>query len=285
MSGNHRIRLAAMDLDGTLVVGGHHIPPRCAEAIAEARRQGVHIILATGRMHHSAVDFAERLGLGDEPLISYNGAMVRRAQSGETILHDPVPAEATVEILEYCIENRANIHYYVDDVMYVLKVDHWARSYLERTGSAPVPAGDVRRLPGKEPTKVLIIDRPERAERYLAEAQGRFAGRVYVTRSLPEYIEFLSVNASKGRALRAVAEHLGIPMEQTMGLGDMINDLPLIEEAGLGIAMHHAPESVRQVADHVTGPGDEGVAEAIEKFVLSQSLTPIPSPSGRGVKG
>ena len=257
-----------MDLDGTLVVGGHHIPPRCAEAISEAHRRGVHIVLATGRMHHSAVQFAERLGLDDEPVISYNGAMVRRARSGELILHDPVPPDATGEILEYCIANRANIHYYVQDVMYVLKVDHWARRYLERTGSVPVPVGDVRTLPGKEPTKILIIDRPDRAERYLAEAQERFAGRVYVTRSLPEYIEFLSVNASKGRALRAVAEHLGVPLEQTMGLGDMINDLPLIEEAALGIAMHHAPESVRQLADYVTGPGDEGVAEAIEKFVL-----------------
>jgi hypothetical protein len=250
------------------VVGGHHIPPACAEAIAEARARGVHIVLATGRMHHSAADFAAQLGLGDAPVISYNGAMVRRAQSGETILHDPVPAEAAQEILAYCIANRANIHYYVDDVMYVLKVDHWARSYLERTGSVPAPVGDVRRLPGKEPTKILIIDRPERAERYLAEARERFAGRVYVTRSLPEYIEFLSVSASKGRALRAVAEQLGVLLAETLGLGDMINDQPLIEAAGIGVAMHHSPEPVRQVADFVTGPGDEGVAEAIRKFVL-----------------
>ena len=268
MSATRSFRLVAMDLDGTLVTGGHHIPTACAEAIGEAQARGVHIILATGRMHHSAVDFAERLGLGDAPVISYNGAMVRRAQSGETILHDPVPAEATEEILAYCIENRANIHYYVDDVMYVLKVDHWARSYLERTGSAPVPVGDVRRLAGKEPTKILIIDRPDRAERYLAEAGERFDGRVYVTRSLPEYIEFLSVTASKGRALRAVADHLGVPLEETLGLGDMINDLPLIGAAGLGIAMHHAPESVRQAAAVVTGPGDEGVAEALRKYVL-----------------
>ena len=267
--GSHRtIRLVAMDLDGTLVVGGHHIPSACAEAIAEAQACGVHIVLATGRMHHSAVDFTERLGLGDAPVISYNGALVRRAQSSETILHDPVPAELAQEILAYCIENRASIHYYVDDVMYVLKVDHWARRYLERTGSVPVPVGDVRRLPGKEPTKVLIIDHPDRADRYLAEARERFAGRVYVTRSLPEYIEFLSVSASKGRALRAVAEHLGVPLEETLGLGDMVNDQPLIEEAGIGVAMHHAPEPVRQVADFVTGPGDEGVAEAIRKFVL-----------------
>jgi Cof subfamily protein (haloacid dehalogenase superfamily) len=265
---NRKIRLVAMDLDGTLVVGGHHIPPPNAEAIAEARAHGVHIVLATGRMHHSAADFAEQLGLGDAPVISYNGAMVRRAQSGETILHDPVPPPAVAEILAYCIENRASIHYYVDDVMYVLKVDHWARSYQARTGSVPVPVGDVRRLPGNPPTKILIIDTPERAERYLAEARERFAGRVYVTRSLPEYIEFLSLTASKGRALRAVAEYLGVAIEETLGLGDMINDQPLIEAAGIGVAMHHAPEPVRQAADFVTGPGDAGVAEAIREFVL-----------------
>jgi Cof subfamily protein (haloacid dehalogenase superfamily) len=268
MADDRTIRLVAMDLDGTLVVGGHHIPPRCAEAIAEARRRGVHIVLATGRMHHSAVDFAEQLDLGDEPIISYNGAMVRRARSSELILHDPLSAELTREILDYCIASRAHIHYYVDDVMYVLKVDHWARRYLARTGSVPVPVGDVRRLPKQEPTKILIIDDPDRAERYLEEARRLFAGRAYVTRSLPEYIEFLSLDASKGRALRAVAEHLGVPLEETLGLGDMINDQPLIEEAGIGVAMHHSPESVRQVADYVTGPGDEGVAEAIEKFVL-----------------
>jgi len=269
MGSNRKIRLVAMDLDGTLVVGGHHIPPACAKAIAEAQARGVYVVLATGRMHHSAVDFAEQLGLGDAPVVSYNGAMVRRARSGETILHDPVPPAAVQEILEYCIGNRASIHYYVDDVMYVLKVDHWARAYLERTGSVPVPVGDVRRLPGKEPTKILIIDHADRAERYLSEAAERFAGRVYVTRSLPEYIEFLNINASKGRALRAVAEHLGVVPEETLGLGDMINDQPLIEEAGIGVAMHHAPEAVQQVADFVTGPGDEGVAEAIRRFVLA----------------
>jgi len=268
MQSKRKIRLVAMDLDGTLVTGNHHIPPACAEAIAAAQARGVHIILATGRMHHSAVEFAERLNLGDAPVISYNGALVRRARSRETILHDPVPAEATRDVLAYCIEQRANIHYYVDDVMYVLKVDHWARDYLERTGSLPVPVGDVRRLPGKAPTKILIIDHPDRAERYLAEARQRFDGRVYVTRSLPEYIEFLSVSASKGRALQAVAEHLDVPLEETLGLGDMINDQPLIEAAGIGVAMHHAPEPVRRVADFVTGPGDEGVAQAIRKFVL-----------------
>ncbi|MGQ9730785.1 MAG: Cof-type HAD-IIB family hydrolase [Candidatus Zipacnadales bacterium] len=261
------IRLVAIDLDGTLVTNGHHIPQRCMEAIRDAQARGVHIILATGRMHHSAAAFAEQLGLGDEPIISYNGALVRRAQSNQTILHVPLTESLAQEVLDFCIARRGSIHYFYDDIMYVLRMDHWARSYWERTGSLPVPVGDLRKLPGREPTKILVIDHPERAERHLIEAQTQFEGRVYVTRSLPEYIEFLSYDASKGNALRAVAQYLNVPLDQTMGLGDMINDQPLIEVAGLGVAMHHSPESVKAVADYVTGPGDEGVAEAIAKWV------------------
>jgi Cof subfamily protein (haloacid dehalogenase superfamily) len=222
-------------------------------------------------MHHSARDFVDRLGLGNEPVISYNGAMVRHAHEEELILHDPVPTDLAKEILEYCIANYANIHYYVDDVMYVLRVDHWARSYLERTRSVPVPVGDVRRLPGAEPTKILIIDKAERAERFLREGRERFGDRVYVTHSLPEYVEFLNPTASKGRALRALAQHLEIPLRETMACGDMINDQPMVEAAGIGVAMAHSPDEVRGAADYVTGEGDEGVAEAIEKFVLDDA--------------
>ena len=268
MAHNTKIRLVATDLDGTLVTGGHHIAPRCVEAIQEASRRGVTVVIATGRMHHSAREFAERLGLSEEPVISYNGAMVRRANSDDMILHDPLPRDLADEILDYLVANRANIHYYVDDVMYVLRVDHWARSYLERTTSVPVPVGDVRKLPGGEPTKILIIDRAERADRFLEEASELFGDRVYLTHSLPEYVEFLNPTATKGRALCALAEHLGIPIEATMACGDMSNDQPMIEAAGIGVAMAQSPDAVREVADYVTAPGDEGVAEAIEKFIL-----------------
>ena len=268
MTYTHKIRLVATDLDGTLVTGGHHIPERCVQAVTAARERGVHVVIATGRMHHSARDFALRLGLDEEAVISYNGAMVRAAATEETILHDPVPAELAEEILQYCTSRRAHIHYYVDDVMYVLKMDHYARSYWERTGSLPVPIGDVRRLKGTSPTKILIIDTPERAQMFLNEGRERFGDRVYLAHSLPEYVEYLNPRASKGRALTVLADHLGIPIEEVMACGDMPNDLPLVETAGLGVAMAHSPDVVKDAAYYVTSEGDEGVAEAIEKFVL-----------------
>jgi Cof subfamily protein (haloacid dehalogenase superfamily) len=221
-------------------------------------------------MHHSTAEFAARLGLGDEPVISYNGAMVRTAETGKLLLHDPLTAEAADEVLAYCVANQLHTHYYHDDIMYVTRASHWAVSYFERAGSVPVPVGDLRKLRGREPTKILVIDRPPRVEELLEEGRRLFAGRVYVTRSLPEYVEYLHPTASKGRALRFVADHLGVPVEATLACGDMTNDLPMVEAAGLGVAMAHATEAVRAAADYITQEGTEGVAEAIEKFVLDE---------------
>jgi Cof subfamily protein (haloacid dehalogenase superfamily) len=269
MTLERQIRLVATDLDGTLVKDGHTVSDRSTAAIREAKKRGVHIVLATGRMHHSPCEFADRLGLGDEPIISYNGAMARMSCSGELILHDPVPADLAAEILQYCVERRANIHYYLDDVMYVTRMSHYAISYWRRTGSLPVPAGDLRKFNGQAPTKILIIDEPDRAKRFFEEGQELYGERLYLTRSLPGYVEYLSKTANKGRALQAVAEHLGIPLSETMACGDMINDQAMLEVAGIGVAMAESPETVQQTADFVTQPGDEGVAEAIERFVLS----------------
>lgn len=262
------IRLVATDLDGTLVYDSHCIPERCRAAIAEARARGVHVCLATGRMHHSAEDFARDLGLLGEPVISYNGAMVRVAGTGETLWHERVPTALAQRIVQQAAAEGRLIHYYVDDVMYVTRVSKGALIYEQRTGSRPVPVGDVRRLTDQAPTKILLVDEPEAIGELLRRDQAAYGDEVYVTRSLPEYVEYLSPRATKGAALRVVREHFGLAREQVLACGDMLNDIPLLQEAGVAVAMAHAPEEVRAVADYVTAPGLEGVAEAIEKYVL-----------------
>jgi hydroxymethylpyrimidine pyrophosphatase-like HAD family hydrolase len=116
--------------------------------------------------------------------------------------------------------------------------------------------------------KILIIDEPDRAAEFYEEGQRLYSDRLHITRSLPGYVEYLNKTATKGRALQAVAEHLGIPLAATMACGDMINDQTMLEVAGIGVAMAQSPDPVRNAADFVTQPGDAGVAEAIERFVL-----------------
>jgi len=262
------IKLIAVDLDGTLIRDSHHIPERNIKALQKVLAQGVIVAIATGRMHSSACQFVKRLGLGaDTPIISYNGAMIRLPEASDPLWHRPLPADLAAEIVEHAVQEQLPLNYFLEDTLYVPRVDYWARLYLRRTGNIPLPAGDLRRFRGKSPTKLIICARPEEAEELLMMEQKRFAPRAYVTRSMPEYIEFLHPEANKGVALQWLATYYGVSRENVMALGDMLNDLPMIEWAGIGVAMPHAAEAVRAAADFVPGDPEAGVAEALEKIL------------------
>lgn len=261
------IRLIGIDLDGTLVVDGA-VSQRNVAAIRAATEMGVTVAIATGRPHMSAESFVDQLGLHDVPIISFNGAVIRRPGDGEPLQTAPVPAETAREVVRYCIDRRLHIHYYLGDTMYVTRRSRWALLYQSRTGMEPVPAGDMRRFDGKSPVKILVCVPPDDAVEVLAEGQRLFGDKLLVTRSMPEYVEYLSLEAGKGKALLWLAQRLGIGAEQTMGMGDMLNDLELVQMAGVGVAMPHGQEPVKQAAEFVPGSSTEGVAEAIEKYVL-----------------
>ncbi len=261
------IKLIALDLDGTLVHDATHIPEANLRAVRRAMERGVMVAIATGRMHSSAETFVAHLGLEGTPLISYNGAMVRVPGDPEPLLHVPVPADLAAELVRHAVDEWYHLNYFLDDVLYVTHMDHWSRLYYRRTGNYPVLAGDLRRFAGQSPTKLLIAAKPEEVPALLAKEQALYGDRLYVTRSMPEYIEFLNPEATKGAALRWLAGHLGLERSQVMAMGDMLNDLPMIEWAGIGVAMPEAEELVRAAADYIPDSPEEGVAEAIAKFV------------------
>jgi len=267
------IRLTALDLDGTLLNDNLEITPRTRDAIRATVDLGVVVAIATGRTHGSARRFALELGI-QAPIISCNGAMIREVNGEAPIFHQGIPADLAAQVVARCVSERMTVEYFCDDLFYVTHVDHWARWYWERTGCPPVPVGDLRRMAGREPTKILIVGRPEQTAERLSRLRQDYQGRLYVTLSLPEYLELLHPRVSKADALRWLAAHLGVPMEQTMAMGDQLNDLEMIEAAGVGVVMAGADDSLRARADFVPSSEQEGVAEALETLVLGPAGWP-----------
>ncbi len=261
------IRLITTDLDGTLVQNASDVSEANINALKAAVAQGIEVCIATGRSHHSASQFARRLGIDKSIIISFNGAMVRRVNDDEPLRHVPVPAEEAALIVDYARQNRYNLFYFLKDDLYVTHMHRWAWRYLERTGDTAKPVGDLRRFHGKAPTKLLLADEAHVIERLVEHDVKRFDGRLYVTRSLPEYIEYLNPKATKGHALAWLAEQLGVGLQHTMAMGDQLNDLPMIEEAGIGIGMPGACPEVKQSADYVAESAAEGVAEALHEYL------------------
>jgi Cof subfamily protein (haloacid dehalogenase superfamily) len=267
------IKLLALDLDGTVFAEDLVASPRTRAAIRAARERGVHVALATGRTFASARRFAADLGAG-APLICYQGAWVRDPATGATLLHQTVPRAIAVEVVGMARAGDWQCNLYLDDQVYVEQVKPEAGIYfhLNRT-TPPQPVPDLLALleaAPTDPTKLILI-RPTEAETdaTLAVVAARFGDAVYVTKSYPVFAEMINPQVDKGRALALIAAHLGVAQAETMAVGDGMNDLPMLQWAGLGVAMGQAAPAVHAAADVVTAPlMEDGLARAIERYVL-----------------
>lgn len=257
------IKLIATDLDGTLLCTDSDISDANVKALRTALAQGITVCIATGRSHESAANFARQLRIEESLIISYNGAMIRRCNEDTAIYHKPISPEFASAIVQQSVEESLHLNYYINDKLYVTHVDKWSWMYFRRTGDVSTPVGDLRQFNGSSPTKLLVCAEPPLIPDLLKREQAAWNGTLYVTRSMPEYIEYLNTEANKGAALRWLANHLGVGMECTMACGDQLNDLTMISEAGIGVAMPTACQEVRDGADFIAETQPEGVAEAI----------------------
>ncbi|TXT28536.1 MAG: HAD-superfamily hydrolase [Planctomycetota bacterium] len=250
-----KIRLIALDIDGTLLNDAKEIPPRNRERLHDAVRSGVRVAIASGRMIPSIEPIQERLGI-DCALIAYNGGKVvgARAAGRPCLQHRPLEAEIAEQLIRFSLESGHPLNFYLDDRLYTHT--YVARRdllgiYASRTG-AQYHAVDLATLIGARPTKLILLADPEERERLYDRFSREFSGALNVTRSDPEYLEFMAPEVDKGTAIPTLASHFAIDVAEIMAVGDADNDLLMLESAGLGVAVANARESVKAVARRVT---------------------------------
>ena len=264
MPSSFPFRLAAIDLDGTLLGPDSTVGKRNRAAVQTLVEAGVVVVLASGRMHASMLRIHDELGL-DTPIVSYNGSMVVDPQSGETLLHCTLAAAIAQDIVAWGESAGKHLNYYIDDTLYVDRESPWSDLYHRRTGSAIVPVGSLHRFDGQSPTKVIFVGEPAETLRYQAEWKERLGDRAYMVRTMPEYLEFLNPGADKSSGVAAVARRYGIAAEDVAAFGDSPNDIPMLEGAGLAVVMPSAHEEVLAHADFVpTGSPEDAFACALE---------------------
>ena len=267
------IQLIAIDLDGTLLTTDKTISPGNLAALREAIARGVYVVLASGRSYGNAMDFSEQIAKG-QPLICANGAMATLADPYECVYCECLPKEklrAAVEILE---REKCYYNVYCDD----------GTVMESRTGSAnrkrtpnsydyegqSLSGDEMPKYVGDGALKVVCFSPDREKIQRIRRAAEPIPG-VEVNSSWWDNVEILQKGVHKGSALRSLAERLQIPLEATMAIGDNENDLPMLEVAGLPVAMGNAVESVKARAAFVTATNDEdGVAAAVRRFVLHE---------------
>ena len=245
--------------------------PRTREAIAAARAAGIHFIIVTGRMFQSVRRYARQAGI-DDPVVCYQGAVVAEPVSGRWLRHEPIPLELARETIAALNEEGFGPNCYVDDELYVAEITPQAEQYAGFQDLVLHPVGDLLTWLEEPPTKLVVIDDPQVLQELKERMIARFDGRLYISTSLPYFLEFASPEVTKASGLAFVAEHLGFSREETVAFGDGENDLELVDWAGFGVAVANAHDLVKERADFVCpSVNEEGVAQVLEAYLDSRA--------------
>ena len=264
--------LGVFDLDGTVLDRNLRITGRTVGALRRLRERGVRLVVATGRRYQGALEHAEKLGFGEEdPIICFGGSMIRR-MNGETLLHRTVARDASVRVLEWAAHRGLHARVFIDQHIVTSPDTPAALKYLRQIEEPEVSVvGDLPAWLGEGdevPTKLVLVDHPDNIGNWLGEAQDTFAGSLFVTRSLPHYVEVGGLEGTKSRALEFMCDLWSIDPGRVIAFGDADNDVDMLRFAGHGVAVGGANEEVRAAADATALPVDEdGVAVYVEKLL------------------
>ena len=275
-----QIKIIALDLDGTLLDSQKRLSPRNRAALERAAARGMLVVPTTGRFFGMMPE-----AVRDLPCVRYaitiNGAQVYDRVRDEAIVREEMPLDTAVSVMELldshdviydCYRDnwgwmtasmQAKAEDYATDVHYLKMVREFRRPVPELKAHlrATAAAGGVQKI-------MLFARRGAGEEKTLDAIRGEMAERfpeIRVTASTWNNLELNSSGAHKGNALRRFAEHMGVTLANCAAFGDGLNDLSMVQAAGLGVAMANAVPEVKAAAARITLSNDEdGVAVVLE---------------------
>lgn len=262
-------RLLATDIDDTLLDPDGALPAVNRESLRDLAARGVAVVLTSGRAVVSTRMIAERIfdPEADEYLICFNGAVVTTTRSRKLISSVVLDREVVARVAHYAREQDLVLQAYGRDDFVVERDHELSRRYARDTDMQYRIVKNLAELDeGGTPKLLLIGDHDALAEHQ--RELSRLAPQASVMFSKPRYLEIVGEGIAKGSALRALAAKLDIPIEETLAIGDSLNDLSMIEAAGLGVAVANARSEVKEAADVVTerSAAEGAVSEVVARF-------------------
>jgi Cof subfamily protein (haloacid dehalogenase superfamily) len=229
------------------------------------------VIVVTGRMFRSTRPYLTEAGL-DDPVVCYQGAVVADPATGEWLRHVPIPRADALDAIDAVVAAGFHVNCYVDDELYVAEVTPEARAYAGFQHLTIHEVGDLHEWLSADPTKLVAVGDPDALDALEDVLKPLFAGRLFVSKSLPHFLEFAHPDVSKGSGLQFAADRLGFTAEDTVAAGDGENDRELLDWAGFGVAVANAHEDILARADLVVpSVHEEGIALLLEAYLHSLS--------------
>lgn len=255
------VKLVALDIDGTIVEHGSELPSeRLSKAVRALHKAGVVVVLASGRMFPGTVRVARHLGL-TEPVICQQGCSVHALDG--TMLHEfPIPRTNALDIVGYARE-LGHPYEWFNPVRYMVSRETRSAHEYARVSGISAEFIDFPEHSGVTPTGVGIISSRDEANSIHNALVMQNSEALHLL-DFPEVTVAVASNANKGHAMSLIAADLGISRQDTVAIGDSVNDAPMLAWAGRGISMAHGDRYARDAADEVLDDGEEPVARLLE---------------------
>ncbi len=273
-----RIRMIALDLDGTVFDGDKKVTKHTQEILEEAIRRGIVVFPCTGRPWTGIPEEIRKIR-GMKYAVTSNGARTVKFDTGETIRENCLSHRKTMELIDAAIASPEGVwEIYVDGKCYAdadtyriiqsPDINQAMLDYIRKTRNLVKNLRDWAEKEGVRTEKLhMMFERTDLRDRCMEKFQ-TFPD-IDISYASTFNLEINDISCSKGRGILDLAEYLGIDRDEIMACGDSRNDWPMLRDAGFAVVMGNADEDTKKLADFVTKSNEEdGVAYAVEKFVL-----------------
>lgn len=271
------IKLIVVDLDATLLNNKHQLSERNEMVIKKAMAQGIKVTFATGKTFHSARDLITKLGI-TMPGIFLQGLTIY--QPDGTITYekqlDPIVAR---QVITFAEDRGFTMIAYSGSNILMRTITQKGRDLtINYHEPEPDAIGPLQNVLGEMPIHKLMAvmpDDPRRIKALQWQLDKQMDGKLTLIQlhNIPDSLEILPLGSGKGTAFKVLLKQIGVSAEETLAIGDGENDIEMIQQAGIGVAVGNASQSLKDVADHIVSTNDkDGVAEAVERFVLKETV-------------
>ena len=269
-----RIKLIMSDIDGTILDKNHQLDSYLIELMPLLKQRDIPFVLASARSPLGIAPISKELGITECPIACYNGALI---SLGDKILRQHTINKKELLLLHDFLKKEfptVSINVYSGKDWLVNTIDEWVEIEATITGESPKVTSLADFIKDEKTLvhKLLLIDNTDTIQKLQKTLSSIDFPQTNFYLSKDNYLEVTHNQVSKKQALLELAKYYQLSLSEIMTIGDNYNDIPMIETAGLGVAMGNAPTDVKTCANTVTDSNDQnGVSKAIKLYVLSES--------------
>ena len=257
---NLKMKIIALDLDGTLTDSNKKITPKTKQALNHVAEQGIIIVLASGRPLLGITKLSEELELSKFGgyILAYNGGQIIDCKTGNVVYEKIIPIHLYSRICELAREHQVEPLAYKDGELFAESdKDVYVQKEAFNNSTSITVVDKLEKYIDKEVPKFMVVGDHEKLLALQKQMQSEFGDILNIFFSESYFLEILPEGIEKAKSLDILLDKLGLSSDELLAFGDGLNDIPMLEYAGIAVAMENAYEPVKEVADHITLSNDE----------------------------